>query len=343
MARRVSARSLALAREALAIAEELQHREWQCAARRALGLVALDLFAEDEALRQLETAHDIARRLASATWTRWTGASLATGLARSGRGSRALALIDEVEQLVPHQETKAEEGGTKGDVPRATLGVRALRLARGVALGSIGDWEGALGEVRDFDPGNAGSIPCALLVRAQALAGLGRWDDATAALGAARRGAAQQGARPLAWRIEGVHGRLLLARRRRVEARRALDAARAMAESLVAPLDEPELLKHFAEGLSGEAPPAPPRTRAQTAKAQFGGLTRRERDTAALIADGRSNRAIAKALGIGERTVEGYVAAALAKLGFSSRAQIAVWASERGLAAGRRGTDRQRS
>ena len=37
--------------------------------------------------------------------------------------------------------------------------------------------------------------------------------------------------------------------------------------------------------------------------------------------------------GIGERTVEGYVAGALGKLGFDSRTQLATWAVSRGLLA----------
>jgi DNA-binding CsgD family transcriptional regulator len=40
---------------------------------------------------------------------------------------------------------------------------------------------------------------------------------------------------------------------------------------------------------------------------------------------------IEKELGIGERTVEGYVASALAKFGFTSRAQLAAWAVEKGI------------
>ena len=44
---------------------------------------------------------------------------------------------------------------------------------------------------------------------------------------------------------------------------------------------------------------------------------------AELVAQGKANRVIAKELGIGERTVEGYVASALAKLDFTSRAQLA--------------------
>ena len=52
---------------------------------------------------------------------------------------------------------------------------------------------------------------------------------------------------------------------------------------------------------------------------------------AELVAQGKANRVIAKELGIGERTVEGYVASALAKLDFTSRAQLAAWAVEKGI------------
>ncbi len=79
------------------------------------------------------------------------------------------------------------------------------------------------------------------------------------------------------------------------------------------------------------APPPSVRTASQQAKATFGGLTRRERDAAALVAQGKSNRDIARLLGISERTAEGYVAAALAKLHYSARTQLAVWAAEQGL------------
>jgi ATP/maltotriose-dependent transcriptional regulator MalT len=54
-------------------------------------------------------------------------------------------------------------------------------------------------------------------------------------------------------------------------------------------------------------------------------LTPREREIAALIARGLSNRAIAGELVISQATVARHVANMLTKLGFSSRAQIAVW------------------
>jgi DNA-binding CsgD family transcriptional regulator len=62
-----------------------------------------------------------------------------------------------------------------------------------------------------------------------------------------------------------------------------------------------------------------------------GGLTRRERDVAGLIAAGRSNREIAGELVISEGTVEVHVKHILSKLAFRSRSQVAVWASQHGL------------
>ncbi len=78
-----------------------------------------------------------------------------------------------------------------------------------------------------------------------------------------------------------------------------------------------------------EMPALSPR---QATKKEFGGLTTREREVATLIAQGRSNREIADALVLSERTIEGHVGNILSKLGFAARAQIAAWAVEKGLA-----------
>ena len=59
--------------------------------------------------------------------------------------------------------------------------------------------------------------------------------------------------------------------------------------------------------------------------------TRREREVAALIARGLTNRQIAAKLVIAERTADTHVANILGKLGFAARAQVAAWAVERGL------------
>jgi DNA-binding NarL/FixJ family response regulator len=56
-------------------------------------------------------------------------------------------------------------------------------------------------------------------------------------------------------------------------------------------------------------------------------LTPRELQVARLIAEGRSNREIAAELVISQRTAENHVEHILTKLGFTSRAQVAVWAA----------------
>jgi non-specific serine/threonine protein kinase len=62
-----------------------------------------------------------------------------------------------------------------------------------------------------------------------------------------------------------------------------------------------------------------------------GPLTSREHEVALLVADGWTNRRIAEDLVLSERTVDAHVSNILRKLEFSSRAQIATWATQRKL------------
>jgi non-specific serine/threonine protein kinase len=81
-----------------------------------------------------------------------------------------------------------------------------------------------------------------------------------------------------------------------------------------------------------DAPGARRLTPLQAAKRQYDGLTARERQVAALVAQGKSNSAIASELVVAVRTVETHITHMLRKLGFSSRAQVAAWAVDKGLA-----------
>jgi non-specific serine/threonine protein kinase len=60
-------------------------------------------------------------------------------------------------------------------------------------------------------------------------------------------------------------------------------------------------------------------------------LSGREREIAALVAQGRTNQEIADVLVVSRRTVESHVSHILGKLGLSTRAQVAVWATQHGL------------
>lgn len=80
---------------------------------------------------------------------------------------------------------------------------------------------------------------------------------------------------------------------------------------------------HEAHRLERALTPVNRRGRPKTA------LTAREQDVAKLLAEGKSNRAIADTLVVGERTVETHVASILAKLGARSRAEAAALLSAR--------------
>ncbi|MEU8869950.1 response regulator transcription factor [Streptomyces javensis] len=64
-----------------------------------------------------------------------------------------------------------------------------------------------------------------------------------------------------------------------------------------------------------------------------GSLTEREREVLALIADGRSNREIARALVLSEKTVKTHVSNILMKLDLADRTQAALWAVRHGIGA----------
>jgi two-component system nitrate/nitrite response regulator NarL len=94
-----------------------------------------------------------------------------------------------------------------------------------------------------------------------------------------------------------------------------------------------ELVGTLARLVGGEAGPERPAPRPA---APFAELTPREREILECIADGLSNKMIARALDITDGTVKLHVKAILRKLGMRSRVEAAVSAVEHGLGRGRR-------
>jgi DNA-binding CsgD family transcriptional regulator len=329
-------RAIPLARQALAEAEEIQHLQWTAGTLRVLGQIELDLLAPHAARRHLEVAHQIAQRLGSRIWIRWTAAPLAIARARTADLTGAVHVLDGAARVndgpgAPHISAPPGSAGL-------TLGQRHLWLARAELALIEGKADIAL-KIADAridaelaaNPKTTVGVPRLSLLRSEALVALGRYAEAELAFDQARREAAEQGARPLMWRVDAAAGHAHRLQRQRLEARRAFDAARAIAEELAAKLPDDAMRADFRTELDALIPPGPPPTPGRVAKQASGGLTRRERDVAELVAQGKANKSIAHDLGIGERTVEGYVASALAKLGFGSRAQLAAWVVEKGL------------
>jgi DNA-binding CsgD family transcriptional regulator len=156
----------------------------------------------------------------------------------------------------------------------------------------------------------------------QAARYLGRQADAIAHLRAGLQSNEQAGLVPLAAEACYHLAAALLdgaSDEARAEATELLRAAGAAAARLqMAPLAEQvQVVRAAVSAANTEASPVDP-------------LSKREREIAALVADGLTNRQIADAAHISERTAENHVQHILTKLGFRNRSQIAVWHTHQG-------------
>jgi tetratricopeptide (TPR) repeat protein len=315
------AQALEVAQRGLAIAEEIEHRQWMTAGHRALGALYLDLLALSEARQHLEQALALAQEVGSWNWIRIISGFLApTYLLHHDQASADSLLTASLPPHAPMQTlgqrlvwaARADLALERSD-PRLALHITDQLLASAVGLS------------------NESSIPRLAKLRGEALTKLKQAAEAETILQDARTTALTYGLRPLLWRIDLTLGKLAHAQRRYEEAERRFAEARELLEDLASSLPDQPFHQHFLQHAQALFPhtrqPSPHRLTKKT----FEGLTQRERAVAALIARGKSNREIADALVVAPRTIETHVHSILSKLGFTSRAQIAVWAAEKGL------------
>lgn len=315
--------ALNLAHDALEITEEIEHRQWMTAAVWCLGILHLDLLALPEARDKLERALGMAQELGSAIWTYFAAAMLARTLTQQREYVAAEATLDAV---------LARDAPTQTLLQRLIWGARAeLALARGTPAQALHIVDQMLATAQNLEGRPISAIPRLAYLRGQALAGLKRPAEAELALQAAAEGAATRGPKSLLWRVHIDLGRLHLAEGRGAEAQREFAAARTLIDALAAHVADTALRKNFVLQAHSMFPPLVSGTTRQVAKAEFGGLTEREREVAALIGQGKTNREIAEGMVLGRRTVETHINNMLAKLGFTARAQIIAWAMEKGL------------
>ncbi|HEX6547496.1 MAG TPA: AAA family ATPase [Candidatus Dormibacteraeota bacterium] len=313
-------RALASARESLAVAEGIEHRQWSVGARWALGMLHLDLLDTLAAREHLEQALALARAIGSTHWVHFSSGSLALAHLAAGDPAQADAILGAA--LEPHEAAnsvgrrlawcaRAEHALARGDPGRALEVVDQVRAA----TANLGH----------------GPVPLRLLrLRGAALAMAGA-PEALAALQETRQVAQAHGAQPQLWRAHlalGLHHR---GRRRREEAEREFAAARAIVQELARGIPDEPLRGSFERAAGKVIPPPPRRTGRRAAKETFGGLTAREREVAVLIGHGHTNRAIAATLFLSDETVVTHIKHIFSKLGFESRARVAAWAAEKGL------------
>ncbi|MGH9173797.1 MAG: LuxR C-terminal-related transcriptional regulator, partial [Vicinamibacterales bacterium] len=313
-------RALDAVMNSIAIAEEIEHRQWLASAHCAAGTIYSDLLAQAEAEQHLELALSHARETASQHWIHTTAGFLASHLVARGDLERAEAVLDAI--LDP-------------DTPAQTLGQRLAWSARVELALARADPSAALrmlDRMLAASPNLSATTPILryCLLRARVLRALNRLDDAEAELRAAQTIADSLGARPWSWRIHlelgmQCHGR------DRERATAEFAAARALVEGLAAEAPSAALGAQFLNRALALFPVPRRLTALQTAKREYDGVTARQREVAALIARGHSNREIAEALSLSERTIESHVTSILATLNFAARSQIAAWAVERGL------------
>ncbi|MGZ4696342.1 MAG: response regulator [Oryzihumus sp.] len=103
--------------------------------------------------------------------------------------------------------------------------------------------------------------------------------------------------------------------------------------------DAPDVAAAIRAAVAGEVHLDPVAAKALTAslrtpRSAAADLTPREREVLVLLAEGGTNRQIARLLGVTERTARTHVSNILAKLGLASRTQAALWAVREGLVGG---------
>lgn len=309
------------ASESLRIATEIGHRQWIIGAQNALGYVHLMMLQANSAIQWFELALAFANKLGSAWWVGGISANLASAYLLNNDLSRARTLLD---------------AGLENETGDYTLAKQRMLWAKGHLLLAEEKPKEALKIVEELSSlrsrhPEVQPIPSLLKLKGQALTAIKQEKKAIQALEDAKQGAIQREALPLLWQIHAslgwLHKKLKDDRASEME----FGEARRVLQSLETNIQDEMLRQQFSNNAREFLPKEKVLTKRQSEAEKYGGLTTREREVMRYLSQGKSNREIAEALFLSERTVENHVANILNKLSFDSRAQAAVWAVEKGL------------
>jgi DNA-binding CsgD family transcriptional regulator/tetratricopeptide (TPR) repeat protein len=313
--------AIAHAKAMFRIAMEIDNPQRIIGAYYAFGYIYVLMLQADLAIQNLEAAFSLTKKHGSAWLIGNTTAELVSAYLLNGDTGRARALLDSVLQEETGYLTRAERRmlWAKGNLLLAEKQpAEALRIA-----------EHLLDSKRSSHA--AQPIPALLKLKGEALFALKQFKKAERSLEQAKQGAEQREALPLLWQIQRSLGWLYKEQKNNEKAEREFASARRVLQTLAANIEDEQLRADFLQAALETLPKERKMSKRESDAATFGGLTPREREVAHFLSQGKSNREIAEALVLSERTVENHVGNILTKLGFDSRAQIAVWAVEKGL------------
>jgi DNA-binding NarL/FixJ family response regulator len=301
----------------LAISEQVEHRQWTIAARFTLGSIWMAHLDPANAAAEMERALAVARMSGSRFWIITAASGLAIVQTEAGDLDHAAATLGSV---------------TQSSKPATSAGQRLCWFARaGLAIANS-EAGRALAIIEQLErtsprPSPDHSSPALMKLRGDALAGLGRFDEAERAYLAARDGAKLFEFRTQLWRIDAARGELYQALGRPEDARAAFESARATLDAIAETITDESLREQFqaravvclpADLAGGPSQPTAP-------------LSPREQDVLRLLVDGKTDREIAAALFISPRTVMRHVTNILDKLDVPSRTAAATLAIRRDL------------
>jgi len=314
-------RALELLESALEISQEIEHDQWILGAHCDLGILYFEMLSLERARQHLERSLTLAKEIGSSVWIGSITGYLASVCVSQNDLSRAEAVLNDF---------LSTDTPTRTQMERLCWCARAeVALARGESETALSIIDGLIVSDPNITPDIV--IPRLWKLRGEALIALRQLDVAESTLQAAQAAASWQGGRGWLWRIHLALGKVYLMQLKRAEADQENSTARDIINELAISIRDQALRENFMERALAQLPTPPSVSARKAEKGEFGGLTPREREVAMLIAEGKSNRQIAEALVVSERTVESHVTNILIKLGFPSRARIAVWATEKGL------------
>jgi len=315
-------RAFESARRGLELAREIEHRQNTTLAHWILGVLYLDVFALEEAREHLEQALENAY-VSAPNWVPLTLRRLANVFIEQEDFSRAEGLLNTF--LTPDLAARAPgERGVWTARAELALAQGDYKFAQQIAARLVAD-------AAQMEIFGIASMPRVALLYGEALMATRRKKDAAQFLDAALETARARELRGLLWHALIARGKLFQTTARGDAAREKFAEARALIGRLADSIPDARVRENFLKHASARIPQTHAPTRADLQKKKFGGLSVRERQIVARVAKGESNREIADALVLSQRTVESHIANVMSKLGVGSRAQIAAWAVGKGM------------